>query len=83
MCRQVELRIPTLADWIYIIFTRHNMTTMLGVSTLEWRNRCIADNSFPLPREDSSNRRGGHTPLRPHRCGLQPEVRIGHSTLRW
>ena len=52
-CNQPALLMGTLAEWIFMVFTTYSMIPMLGTSTLEWRNRCIAMHSFPLPREGS------------------------------
>ena len=48
-CRQESLRMSTFARWIWLILNNTVTMAMLGQSTLEWRNRCISQNSFPLP----------------------------------
>ena len=48
------MRMVTLAQWIYMVFTTEEMMSMLGVSTLEWKNRCIVMQCNPLPWPGSS-----------------------------
>jgi hypothetical protein len=54
LCNQPALRMATLAQWIYSVFTTSEMMVMLGPSVLAWRNRCIEMNSYPLPRVGSA-----------------------------
>ena len=53
LCQEPSLTIDTFARWIYQCFTSSAGMMLLGQSTLEWRNRCMAMQSFPLPNDNS------------------------------
>ena len=52
-CQQAALTMDTFARWIYKLFTSSSGMMLLGQSTLEWRNRCMAMESFPLPKANT------------------------------